>query len=437
LVVLVGGVIAWYEIANTLPVVHIPTPRMPVPNGYDYYLDAAGMIVNEDAIKAIAEGPPGPPMPLPGAPLPPTPTEKVKVYSLAEKESVVRQNAEAMRTLRRGFSYQSMCPWALSGEVDPDAYPGFQRLRQLLLLEAEVKAARGDRNGAMKSCLDAVEFGTNIPRGGTFFGLMSGRSAQSMGRRRAWAFAYGLNASETREAARRMSELSARQVALADALRWEKWSTQADLMTTMRRSDWRAELEYQYGYPRPWSALTGRIADCEWRPSLRLALRSVFVGKRGIIRVYSEKMDKFIKESRRPYPARSSSKRLWDDPFLCNSDSINKIERLLWITNETQNNLLTVALALRAYRLERGEYPARLDSLVPKYLTKIPEDPFSAHKPLRYRRASNKYLLYSIGPDGRDNGGKAMYKREQPTHESRYFVFPNSKGDIVAGINIY
>jgi len=442
-VVLVGGVLAWYRATNTLPLVHIPTRKMPVPNGYDYYLKAAGMMVNEKAIKAIWEGPPGPPPPglilrgtKPPTPHPP-PTEKFKVYSLAEKESIVRQNTEALRTLRRGFSFQSMCPWTLSGEDCPHAYPDFRRLRQLLLLEAEVKAARGDRNGAMKSCLDAVEFGTNTPRGGTIIDLLSGKAAQSTGRRRAWALMYGLNTSEARKAARRMADLSARQVAFADALRWEKWSTQVFLMKIMRRSDWRAELEYQYGYPRPWSALKGIMGDVGFPPSLKLALKSMFLGKRGIIRAYSEEMDKLITESRRPYPAGSPSEPYLDDPFLYSLTISNNSTRFGWVTNETQNNLLAVALALRAYQLERGEYPERLDALVPKCLTTIPGDPFSTHKPLRYKRTGSKYLLYSIGPDGRDNGGKVIYKPKETTRRIRYYVYPNSKGDIVAGINIY
>ena len=42
--------------------------------------------------------------------------------------------------------------------------------------------------------------------------------------------------------------------------------------------------------------------------------------------------------------------------------------------------------------------------LLPKCLAAIPIDPFS-NQPLVYRRSDTGYLLYSVGPDGEDNGG--------------------------------
>jgi hypothetical protein len=40
-------------------------------------------------------------------------------------------------------------------------------------------------------------------------------------------------------------------------------------------------------------------------------------------------------------------------------------------------------------------------------LSAIPPDPFSG-KPFHYRRAGTRYLLYSIGPVLKDNGGAPM-----------------------------
>ena len=47
--------------------------------------------------------------------------------------------------------------------------------------------------------------------------------------------------------------------------------------------------------------------------------------------------------------------------------------------------LFSVALALKAYRCEKGEYPDKLDVLVPKYLGKLPVDPVTG-KALRYKK---------------------------------------------------
>jgi hypothetical protein len=62
------------------------------------------------------------------------------------------------------------------------------------------------------------------------------------------------------------------------------------------------------------------------------------------------------------------------------------------------------ALALRAYQIEHGDYPASLAELRARGGWAIPNDPCSS-KPFIYRREGKGYLLYSVGPDGIDNGG--------------------------------
>ena len=69
------------------------------------------------------------------------------------------------------------------------------------------------------------------------------------------------------------------------------------------------------------------------------------------------------------------------------------------------NRLVDVAFGLAAYRQETRQYPVQLEQLVPKYLAKIPEDLFSG-KPVRYRRKTRGYLLYSVGPNQKDDGGQ-------------------------------
>ena len=64
-----------------------------------------------------------------------------------------------------------------------------------------------------------------------------------------------------------------------------------------------------------------------------------------------------------------------------------------------------VAFALAAYRADSGHFPTNLADLAPKYLTTIPCDLFSG-KPLIYRPTADGYLLYSVGLNGADDGGR-------------------------------
>jgi hypothetical protein len=66
--------------------------------------------------------------------------------------------------------------------------------------------------------------------------------------------------------------------------------------------------------------------------------------------------------------------------------------------------MLSIDLALRAYRADRGEWPEKLEQLVPQYLNAIPLDPMSGESYV-YRAAEPEFVLYSVGSDGRDDGG--------------------------------
>ena len=64
-----------------------------------------------------------------------------------------------------------------------------------------------------------------------------------------------------------------------------------------------------------------------------------------------------------------------------------------------------IAFALARCQREHGEYPKELAALSPKYLPAIPQDLFSG-KPLIYRPQGKGFLLYSVGPNGQDEGGR-------------------------------
>ncbi|HVS34156.1 MAG TPA: hypothetical protein VMS17_01160, partial [Gemmataceae bacterium] len=66
-----------------------------------------------------------------------------------------------------------------------------------------------------------------------------------------------------------------------------------------------------------------------------------------------------------------------------------------------------IAFALAAYRRDHGGYPAKLDDLAPKYLSAIPDDQFSGG-PLIYHITDKGYLFYSVGVNGRDDGGHSF-----------------------------
>ena len=73
--------------------------------------------------------------------------------------------------------------------------------------------------------------------------------------------------------------------------------------------------------------------------------------------------------------------------------------------NQTLANEAYIACGLERYRLAHGQYPETLDALVPQLAVKLPHDIIGG-QPLKYHRtAEGTFVLYSVGWNGRDDGG--------------------------------
>jgi hypothetical protein len=73
--------------------------------------------------------------------------------------------------------------------------------------------------------------------------------------------------------------------------------------------------------------------------------------------------------------------------------------------NQTLANEAYIACGLERYRLAHGEYPKTLEELVPQFAEKLPRDIIGG-QPLRYNgTADGRFVLYSVGWNGRDDGG--------------------------------
>jgi hypothetical protein len=65
-------------------------------------------------------------------------------------------------------------------------------------------------------------------------------------------------------------------------------------------------------------------------------------------------------------------------------------------------------LACRLYKSRTGTYPASLEELVPGLLNEVPVDPFTG-KPFVYRREGEGFIVYSLGSNEKDDGGRSTY----------------------------
>jgi hypothetical protein len=394
------------------------------PNGYEVAARAAGAIVDRSIIENTVDR------------LPDTPP-----VSATDQAKAVKDNAVVLRTVRTALSMPWQCPVGRgTSNGGYAALMGFRLTARLLSVEGRTRLAAGDTRGAVQSGLDAMALGIDdVPRGGSSLPYLVGISFEAIGRRPLWPLANGLSEADARAAARRMEDIEARRVPVVDGLVQDKRDTESLYLTEFRTHNV-LQFDGLVDAETPWrptdgnSGMGARLG--QFAPRLTLEMQLLSASKSDVLADYDKYMDAFIARMRLPYTAAAP----WPAPPM---DPINEImigpQNLIRIHDagsRAQEALLTAAFALRAYRVEHGVYPATLDGLVAGgYLTQLPLDPFDpAGGPVRYRALpGDRYLLYSVGPDGKDDGGRPITADDGSPAR---ILEVGQRGDYVVGANL-
>ena len=84
--------------------------------------------------------------------------------------------------------------------------------------------------------------------------------------------------------------------------------------------------------------------------------------------------------------------------------------------------VLLAGLAAKRYQLAHGALPERLDELVGEFLDALPIDPCD-DKPLRYMPTDTGAVIYSVGRDGVDDGGREKDAKGDRLRDGTDIVF--------------
>lgn len=441
------AVLVWFQVTNTNPQVIIPTSVMPSPNAFDYYVKAC------DSLKSITLTAPGDTLPGHGDSLSFDQLEyllsKGKTLgkgpgivaslhengvtpepSLAEIQMLIRANAPAFSMLRQGFQYEyrESPPLRSFTQLFPH-YSRFRGMARALEVVGYVKSSAGDWNGAKDANLDSVQMGVEVPHGGPMIGMLVGIAVQAIGRSDLWSTLDHLNGPQAKAGAQRMERILDRQQPFADTLQEDEWGAQASLLEIFHKPGWRKEL--------------ARLVTDPSNNPLPIT-RTIFISKRRVMDNITRYMNVQIANARLPYAAPKATPPEPRDPISRTFIPLFIKASIKEAMNRTQNALLTVSFALRAYYADHGQYPATLQELTPGYLHAIPADPFALSGTVCYKRTGMRYVLYSVGPDGKDDGGKScntgrrlLKTRKHQQNSSAQGATPQSKGDVVAGMDLY
>jgi hypothetical protein len=181
-----------------------PIVPMPIPNGYDDLVKAAGMTsTNSWNYEAMNE---------------------------AQLREIVSANAQALSLARAGLSNECRVPIRFSLPY-PDRHlselAGLRRLAQAFMAEGRFAEKQGRIGDAARSYLDLIRLGGNSARGGVLIDAMVGVAIENLGLAGLQNMTGRLDAKTCRDSAATLEMLDAQRQTWADILRQEHaWSRQ-------------------------------------------------------------------------------------------------------------------------------------------------------------------------------------------------------------------
>lgn len=345
--------------------------------------------------------------------------EKAVSEPLEKRRKLLAANEKALSTVRGalGQRYGKLLTYDVS-QLFPE-YAEDRSLARLLGFAARVHADARQFPEAADRSLDAVALGVQVGGDGPLIGWLVGAACESIGRTPLWQVSDKLDAKTARAALARLEELDARRRPVARSLDTETLWTHK-VLADLGQSP--AQFMKALGY---------QSTDLGSWESRVMLVRFRLTDKRAALEANRKFHQAIVARLSQPYSR---------DPFpKAPTDPINQMLAMdpaptafADARNRAEVALLKAALALQAYKMEKGSYPENLDALVSGgYVKAVPADPFGLEKPLRYRRDGAKYVLWSVGPDGKDDAGKPL-AGDKPRN-----IQADSAGDIVARINTY
>lgn len=301
-------------------------------------------------------------------------------------------------------------------------YALMRNLARVTAADANWQVSHGKSAQAVDELLALLDMGNDLFQGPALIGGLAGIAIDRLPDRNLHRLigSPSLTAADYHHIARELARLDAERPSIAHLMAGEYYFAHGGVLEVLNASPRdAAQLLSIFG--------TGEEEETsrDWPDMIYLA----FPGRKSrTLDNFEQTWQEMIKAYGKPYPVAISfdaTKSLPENDLvnraIFSSYSGTLVKNVEQIT--LMRGLLLMA-ALEAYRLERKSYPASLQQLVAGgYLAKAPTDPFTADQPFSYKLQQKGYLLYSVGADLTDNGGKVM----QPFGK----ISAGNPGDIV------
>jgi hypothetical protein len=393
-VLLVLGAYAYCRYAAYVPTFAPQLPPMPEPNGYVRAEQAVLRLSRGDQLRrpTIPKSWPN------GAP--------------AELGAQVTALRPVLDEVRAAFKLE----WRQPPQLDAagirrwSADEEFRECACGFVAESHLAESQGDLSLAMQRSLDAIELGSNVPRGGGISQSQVGLAIHAIGYAGAGRLTPELPAGAIPPALARVRRLRAGWPPLSDM--WK--SERVERLVLVR------EVFRRLGACPPLQQLDW-FRSAQSNPSVWGTFQLAATPRSLSLANVDRNFQQLIAESRKPFPQRRAIAPPQDAWSVVWGGIVDVDPEQAWRYEcpQTQLALLEVALAVRLHFLQLQRYPTRLAEIDRHWLPAVPRDLWG--QPIAYRRIAGKPQIYSLGPDGKDDGGQPL---------DTFRLEPASRGDV-------
>ncbi len=377
----------------------IPTQPMPAVNGYDDVKRACGMLKGRQYLFPAS-----------------VPNYNPATYTLRDYVAAYREALPAFTALRAALPKPYRNPPCRSlGQFD-SGYAEIREMARSLSGAAEFQDKIGRTGDAVDLLLDGEELGVTMTSGGHLITDLVGVAVEAISLQYIEPMLPKLSSTELARVAARLDRIAARRAPYSEIAKEEGWVSAAQMKQAFGEMNLASPAKY-YRTVRQYLGYTGGTAVSDAAVFVRFSLTS----KRAIVRDQLAYYAAASREVAGPYREKMQA----PVPNNVIGAMLGDIVSGVWqkhVGRQAAVDVLRVEVALLRYRKDHGRYPDRLDVLAPRYLSKVPDDVCAGRAGARFRYLLQPggYLLYSVGPDMRDDGGTFMYRWQ-------------GAGDIVAG----
>ena len=438
-VVLAGILLLWTSYLNRPPQMKITPPPLPAENAYDTFRQAGKAM-------RIFEALPRRDYSWPHLDLQTIDPETLEVKTAEEVDqnntkmtqpdsgsipvaTVLEANVTALHLIRQGLQYQFAIPAIFQRRGDPDHT--LSKCAKLLEINALYLLLTADATVAANALLDFIHFQTLISSNNEYRRMHGYEQLQKL--------LPDLSANDAHTITARFEAICRIRPSYAESLEQYRQKFQSDIISALSNK------EYIRWYTPRWSlGLFSDIVTMENR-SIMVSLYAWTVPNGSVPEIADRHLRACVRVAKKPFSAHAEYPSRPLDPinWLWLSSG-NSQEHLRWLLWELHQEGLLLAAALQGYRQQHQRFPDTLEALVSDgWLQQLPVDPFTQRDTICYRNDGASFLLYSRGPDGKDDGGRPVshitpqkpIDTRLPLPPQRIYVCADCRGDVIYGIH--